>query len=230
MRTCQQNEKPRRKCSTRMCVCSASSDGRGIKSGQNTIMNQKQKGSAHSNAEATLASRLEAGILGDVRIVEIVVFDEVKIALKGGEGGRLSRDLMRLGGTEECSGDAEAGDEEEKGGADHSSAVGVRRLGGCGSRLQARRSSSCHVSIRCQPVSVRARTYVRTYVQHVHLLCHSLVTLLFIRWLRHLTVISRRETANDNDGIGNDEESSDNGASPPLPCLCRGRRVSAARR
>ena len=191
-------------------------------------MDQKQKGSAHSNAEATLASRLEAGILGDVRIVEIVVFDEVKIALKGGEGGRLSRDLMRLGGTEECSGDAEAGDEEEKGGADHSSAVSVYGggLGGCGVKA----SSSCSQSGRCQPVSVRARTYVRTYVQHVHLLCHSLVTLLFIRWLRHLTVISRRETANDNDGIGNDEESSDNGASPPLPCLCRGRRVSAARR
>ena len=132
-------------------------------------MNQKQKGSAHSNAEATLASRLEAGILGDVRIVEIVVFDEVKIALKGGEGGRLSRDLMRLGGTEECSGDAEAGDEEEKGGADHSSAVSVYGggLGGCGVKA----SSSCSQSGRCQPVSVRGkpvRTYVRTYV---HLCC-----------------------------------------------------------
>lgn len=78
----------------------------------------------HSNAEATLASRLEAWILGDVRIVEVVVFDEVasgKIALKGGDGDRLGRDLMRLGGTEEGGGDAEAGHEEEEGGADHSS-------------------------------------------------------------------------------------------------------------
>lgn len=80
--------------------------------------------SAHSNAEATLASRLEAGILGDVRVVEIVVFDEVtsgKVALKGGDGESLGRDLMRLGGTEEGGGDAEAGNEEEEGGADHSS-------------------------------------------------------------------------------------------------------------
>ena len=86
-------------------------------------MDQKQKGSAHSNAEATLASRLEAGILGDVRIVQIVVFDEVKIALKGGDGDGLGRDLMRLGGTEEGGGDAEAGNEEEEGGADHSSVL-----------------------------------------------------------------------------------------------------------
>ena len=67
----------------------------------------------HSNAEATLASRLEAGILGDVRIVQIVVFDEItagKITPKGGGGGRLGRDLMRLSGTEEGGGNAEAGD------------------------------------------------------------------------------------------------------------------------
>ena len=49
------------------------------------------------------------------------MFDEVKIALKGGDGDRLGRDLMRLGGTEEGGSDAKAGDEEEKGGADHSS-------------------------------------------------------------------------------------------------------------
>ena len=83
----------------------------------------KREGSTHSNAEATLASRLEAGILGDVRIVQIVVFDEVKIALKGGDGDGLGRDLMRLGGTEEGGGDAEAGNEEEEGGADHSSVL-----------------------------------------------------------------------------------------------------------
>ena len=51
------------------------------------------------------------------------MFDEVKIALKGGDGDGLGRDLMRLGGTEEGGGDAEAGNEEEEGGADHSSVL-----------------------------------------------------------------------------------------------------------
>lgn len=50
------------------------------------------------------------------------MFDEIasgKITLKGGDGDRLGGDLVRFGGTEEGGGDAEAGDEEEKRGADH---------------------------------------------------------------------------------------------------------------
>ena len=135
----------------------------------------KREGSTHSNAEATLASRLEAGILGDVRIVQIVVFDEVKIALKGGDGDGLGRDLMRLGGTEEGGGDAEAGNEEEEGGADHSSALMEERdwvvamvspssLINQAPSAAAEQQCSCHLIVRGRPTYYRVRVVRGTYL------------------------------------------------------------------
>ena len=43
----------------------------------------------------------------------------VDLPFEGGDGKRLGGDLVGLGGTEEGGGDAEAGDEEEKGRANH---------------------------------------------------------------------------------------------------------------
>lgn len=43
----------------------------------------------------------------------------VDLPFEGGDGKRLGGDLVRLSGTEEGGGDAEAGDEEEKGRANH---------------------------------------------------------------------------------------------------------------
>jgi len=43
----------------------------------------------------------------------------VDLPFEGRDGKRLGGDLVRLSGTEEGGGDAEAGDEEEKGRANH---------------------------------------------------------------------------------------------------------------
>ena len=43
----------------------------------------------------------------------------VDLPFEGGDGKRLGGDLVRLSGTEEGGGNAEAGDEEEKGRANH---------------------------------------------------------------------------------------------------------------